>query len=103
MKVNIKVLTIGLILLCCFIGTVSAADDVSTDLVSDTIVDDVTVDTIQEEITGSSTIDETSIGGINDDTKADELIENANAALADNDYEGLFDIVNLLYEIDERD
>ena len=43
MKVNIKVLTIGLILLCCFIGTVSAADDVSTDLVSDTIVDDVTV------------------------------------------------------------
>ena len=34
---------------------------------------------------------------------ADELIENANAALADNDYEELFDIVNVLYEIDERD
>ena len=34
---------------------------------------------------------------------ADELIENANAALADNDDEELFDIVNVLYEIDERD
>ena len=39
----------------------------------------------------------------NNEKLADELIENANAALADNDYEGLFDIVNLLYEIDERD
>ena len=39
----------------------------------------------------------------NNEKLADELIENANAALADNDYEELFDIVNLLYEIDERD
>ena len=34
---------------------------------------------------------------------ADELIERAHDAMDDNDYGELFDIVNLLYELDERE
>lgn len=39
----------------------------------------------------------------NNEELADELIEKANAALSDKDYERLFGIVSVLYEIDERD
>jgi ABC-type proline/glycine betaine transport system ATPase subunit len=39
----------------------------------------------------------------NNEKLADELIEKANVALASDDYEELFGIVNVLYEIDERD
>jgi len=73
---KIKYIAICLVLLCCIMGTASATEDISTDIVSDS-VDDVAVDAVQEEISDSSTVDETSIGGINDDTKADELIENS--------------------------
>ena len=34
---------------------------------------------------------------------ADELIEKAHDAADNKDYEELFDIINLLYELDERD
>ena len=39
----------------------------------------------------------------NNEKLAEELIEKAHDAADNNDYEKLFDIVNLLYEIDERD
>ncbi|WP_407424562.1 Hsp70 family protein [Methanobrevibacter sp.] len=39
----------------------------------------------------------------NNERLADELIERAHDAMDDNDYGELFDIVNLLYELDERE
>ncbi|WP_298533959.1 Ig-like domain-containing protein, partial [uncultured Methanobrevibacter sp.] len=79
---KIKYIAICLVLLCCIIGTASAAEDISTDVVSDS-VDDVAVDAVQEEIDDSSTVDETgltvsddtTIEEINEDIKTDEISE----------------------------
>ena len=79
---KIKYIAICLVLLCCIIGTASAAEDISTDIVSDS-VDDVAVDAVQEEIDDSSTVDETgltvsydtTIEEINEDIKTDEKSE----------------------------
>jgi hypothetical protein len=43
---NIKILSIFLVLLCCFMGAVSAADDVSMDAVDASVDDAVTVDEV---------------------------------------------------------
>ena len=66
MRSNLKILAISLILLCCLMGAASAAEDVSTDIVSDSIDDAVTVDAVPED---------TTIEEINEDIKTDENIE----------------------------
>ena|GEM_PF-2574059 len=79
---KIKYIAIFLVLLCCLMGAASAAEDISTDFVSDS-VDDVAVDAIQEEIDDSISIDEieptvsddTTIEEINEDIKTDENSE----------------------------
>ena len=68
---KIKYIAICLVLLCCIIGTASAAEDISTDVVSDS-VDDVAVDAVQEEIDDSSTVDETGLT-VSDDTTIEEI------------------------------
>ena len=65
---KIKYIAICLVLLCCIMGAASAAEDISTDIVSDS-VDDVAVDAVQEDI------DDTTIEEINEDTKTDETSE----------------------------
>ena len=81
---KIKYIAICLVLLCCIIGTASAAEDISTDVVSDSVDDAVVVDAIQEEIdetpvdtvtTGSTVSDDTTMEEIDDDIKTDENSE----------------------------
>ena len=70
MKFNMKILAISLILLCCLIGAVSAADDVSMDAVDASVDDVVTVDA------GDSIIlDETPIDAVSDDAAAEVIDE----------------------------
>ena len=77
-----KYITIFLVLLCCFMGAASAAEDVSTD-VADACDDDLVVDAVEEEISDSSSIDEieqtvsddASIEEIDEDIKTDEISE----------------------------
>ena len=74
-------MTMLLILLCCFMGAASAADDVSMD-VADTSVDDVvTVDAVSEDVSDSATVEETelsdeiTIEDASDGIKTDEISE----------------------------
>lgn len=53
-------------------GTASATEDISTDIVSDS-VDDVAVDAVQEEISDSSTVDDTTEPTVSDDTTTEEI------------------------------
>lgn len=55
-------------------GTASAAEDISTDVVSDS-VDDVVVDAVQEEIDDSSTVDDTTEPTVSEDTTTEEVNE----------------------------
>ena len=79
---KLKYVAIFLVLLCCLMGASSAAEDVSTDVVSDS-VDEVAVDAVEEEISDSSSIDEieqtvsddASIEEIDEDIKTDEISE----------------------------
>ena len=86
---KIKYIAICLVLLCCIIGTASAAEDISTDVVSDSVDDAVVVDAIQEDIDDSvSTVPET----VSDDTNEDIIIEGTqtdenNEGSATEDYE----------------
>lgn len=75
---KIKYIAIFLVLLCCFMGATSAAEDISTDVVSDSVDDAVTVDAVQEEISDSSTIDETTEPTISDYTTIEEINDNIN-------------------------
>ena len=71
---KIKYIAICLVLLCCIMGVASAAEDISTDIVSDS-VDDVAVDAVQEDIDDSvSTEPET----VSDDTSEDEINDDTN-------------------------
>ena len=72
---KIKYIAICLVLLCCFMGAASAAEDVSTDVVSDSVDDVVTVDAVQEEMSDSCTLDDTIIEETNEDVKTDETSE----------------------------
>jgi len=74
---KIKYIAICLVLLCCIMGTASATEDISTDIVSDS-VDDVAVDAVQEEISDSSTMDETGLA-VSDDTTVEGINEDTNA------------------------
>lgn len=72
---KIKYIAICLVLLCCIIGTASAADDVSTDFVSDSVDDAVVVDAVLEDIGDSvSTEPET----VSDDTNEELEIKETN-------------------------
>ena len=72
MKVNIKVFTIGLILLCCIMGTAYAAEDISTDVVSDSVDDAFVVYAVPEDIDDSVS---TELETVSDDTNEDIIIE----------------------------
>ncbi len=92
-----KYIAIFLVLLCCFMGTASAAEDVSTDVVSDS-VDDVVVNAVQDEISNSSTkyesgltvSDDTTIEEIDEDIKTDEISEES--AKVDSEQTRAFDV-----------
>ena len=47
---KIKYIAIFLVLLCCFMGAASAADDVSIDAVDASVDDAVAVDAVSEDI-----------------------------------------------------
>ena len=69
---KIKYIAICLVLLCCIIGTASAAEDISTDIVSDSVDDAVVVDAVLEDIDDSvSTEPET----VSDDTTEEQINE----------------------------
>ena len=72
---SLKKICICLILIFCIIGAASAAEDVSTDVVSDSVDDVVTVDAVQEEMSDSCTLDDTIIEETNEDVKTDETSE----------------------------
>lgn len=58
---NYKFVAIFLVLLCCFIGAVSAADDVSMDAVDASVDDAVIADTVIDDTEDSTTVEETPI------------------------------------------
>ena len=71
---KIKYIAICLVLLCCIIGTASAAEDISTDVVSDCVDDAVVVDAVQEDIEDSvSTEPETLSDDISEEQIDDEI------------------------------
>ena len=68
---NLKFVTLFLVLLCCFMGAASAADDVSTDAVDAFVDDTVTVDAVSEDIGDSVTADPI----LSEDTTTEEINE----------------------------
>ena len=72
---NIKILTIFLILLCCFMGAASAADDVSIDAVDASVDDAVIADAVIDDTDDSTIVEETPVDTISDDTAAEEIDE----------------------------
>ena len=78
---NIKLIATCLILLCCFIGVASAAEDISTDAVDATVDDTIAVDALSEDTSDSAIADETQDL---DDTTTDEI----------NDAEEIYDEVD---------
>ena len=71
---KIKYLAICLFLLCCLIGAVSAADDVSTDTVDVSVEDIGTVDFISEDKSISQIKEKNSVDMISDDFVLTEAI-----------------------------
>ena len=65
---KIKYIAIFLVLLCCFMGATSAAEDISTDVVSDSIDDAVTIDAVSEDLSDSVTEDP-----VSEDTITEEI------------------------------
>lgn len=65
---KIKYIAIFLVLLCCFMGATSAAEDISTDVVSDSIDDAVTIDAVSEDLSDSVTADP-----VSEDTITEEI------------------------------
>ena len=70
---KIKYIAICLVLLCCIMGTASAAEDISTDIVSDSVDDAVVVDAIQEEIDETPVDTVTTEPTVSDDTIIEEI------------------------------
>ncbi|WP_304102994.1 hypothetical protein [Methanobrevibacter ruminantium] len=68
---NYKFVAIFLVLLCCFMGAVNAADDVSTDAVDASVDDAVAVDAVSEDIGDSVTDDPI----LSEDTTNEEINE----------------------------
>ena len=67
---KLKYVAIFLVLLCCFMGAASAADDVSIDAVDASVDDAVAVDAVSEDIGDFSEVEETPIS---DDTNIGEI------------------------------
>ena len=65
---KIKYIAIFLVLLCCFMGAASAAEDISADVVSDSVDDAVTIDAVSEGISDSVTADP-----VSEDTITEEI------------------------------
>ena len=81
---KIKYIAICLVLLCCIIGTASAAEDISTDVVSDSVDDTVVVDAVPEDIDDSvSTEPET----VSDDTNEEQIDDEINVVEIDSNNE----------------
>ena len=72
---NIKILSIFLVLLCCFMGAVSAADDVSMDAVDASVDDAVIADTVIDDTEDSTAVEETPVDVVSDDTTTEETNE----------------------------
>lgn len=70
---KIKYIAICLVLLCCIMGTACAAEDISTDIVSDSVDDAVVVDAIQEEIDETPVDTVTTEPTVSDDTIIEEI------------------------------
>ena len=68
---KIKYIAIFLVLLCCFMGAASAADDVSIDAVDASVDDAVAVDAVSEDIGDSVTDDPI----LSEDTTTEEINE----------------------------
>ena len=68
---KIKYIAIFLVLLCCFMGAASAAEDISADVVSDSVDDAVTIDAVSEGISDSVTADP-----VSEDTITEEITYN---------------------------
>ena len=66
---KIKYIAICLVLLCCIMGTASATEDISTDVVSDS-VDDVAVDAVSEDISNSLSTEPITVS---DDTSEEQI------------------------------
>ena len=89
---KIKYIAIFLVLLCCFMGAASAADDVSIDAVDASVDDAVAVDAVSEDIGDFSEVEETPIS---DDTNIGDVLKDmqphdiiyVNGSLEDNDPE----------------
>ena len=78
---KIKYIAICLVLLCCIIGTASAAEDISTDVVSDCVDDAVVVDAVQEDIEDSVSTEPIALS---DDTTEEQLTDEINVVEMDN-------------------
>ena len=70
---NIKLIAICLVLLCCFIGAASAADDVSTDAVDASVDDAVIADTVIDDTEDSTAVEETPVDTVSDDATTEEI------------------------------
>lgn len=84
---NIKFFAILLVLLCCFIGAVSAAEDVSTDFVSGSVDDAVSLDSVQEDV--SDSVSTEAITTVSDDAAEEQINEESNAVEIDNNKENV--------------
>ena len=72
---KIKYIAICLVLLCCIIGTASAADDVSIDAVDASVDDAVIADAVIDDTDDSTAVEEAPVDTISDDTAAEEIYE----------------------------
>ena len=70
-----KYIAIFLVLLCCFMGAVSAADDVSMDAVDASVDDAVIADTVIDDTEDSTAVEETPVDIVSDDTTTEEINE----------------------------
>ena len=65
---KLKYVAIFLVLLCCFMGAASAADDVSIDAVDASVDDAVIADAVSEDISDSTSVEETQVETVDDVT-----------------------------------
>ena len=56
---KLKYIAICLVLLCCFMGTASAADDISEDVISDSVDDTFSVDEVSDDAVDSAIAEDT--------------------------------------------
>jgi len=72
---KLKYIAICLVLLCCFMGTASAADDISEDVISDSVDDTFSVDEVSDDAVDSAIAEDTPFF---DDAISEEINEDIN-------------------------